>query len=55
MSTIQAIIFNKSLYTLNDAIDWLVSHNFKPIKKVHETVNFYRFRMKKPMKEKKYF
>ena len=39
----QAIIFNKNLYTLNDAKKFIKKHDLKPIKEVHQTKNYYRF------------
>jgi len=47
MSTIQAVLFSKKHFT------WLEAHNLvssfgAPIKPVHETENYYRFRMRPP-------
>lgn len=50
----QAILFDKKKYSLNKANKWLKDHNYKPIKKVHETSNNYRFRLNKPNKNAKY-
>ena len=44
----QAIIFNKNLYTLNDAKKFIKKHDLKPIKEVHQTKNYYRFWLSEP-------
>ncbi|HXS59230.1 MAG TPA: hypothetical protein VN703_00260 [Candidatus Sulfopaludibacter sp.] len=50
MSQIQSIIFNKDYWTKSEARKWLLTHFFLPIKKVHETKNYYRYRIKDPNK-----
>ena len=47
----QAIFFKKSLYSKRSSANWLKYRGFKPIKKVHETVNYYRYRLKEPDEE----
>ena len=51
MSEPQAIIFKKAHYSKRSSANWLKYHGFKPIKKVHETVNYYRYRLKEPDEE----
>lgn len=51
---LQSVLFNKSIWKLTDAINYLRNHNLKYIK-VDETANFYRFRQKPVNKQKKYF
>ena len=51
MSGIQAIIFKKTHYTKRSSANWIKYHGYKPIKKVHETVNYYRYRLKEPNEE----
>ena len=49
MSTaVQAIIISKEHYSLKSANNWIKLHNLKPIKKVHTTINVYRYRLKEP-------
>ena len=48
MSVLQAIIVPKEYYTEKQAKNWVKKHGFKTIKKVHETINFCRFRLKEP-------
>lgn len=48
--SLQAIIFSKKRFTKQDAAAWVESHGYAPIKGVHVTKNFYRFRLKKPSK-----
>lgn len=48
MSRIQAILFNKYTYTINEAENFIKKYNLKPIKRVHETKKFYRYRLIKP-------
>jgi hypothetical protein len=47
MYKIQSILFYKKKYSLLDAIDFLMRHNYK-IKKLDETKNYYRFRQYDP-------
>jgi len=47
----QAIILKKTHYSKRSSANWLKYHGFKPIKKVHETVNYYRYRLKEPDEE----
>jgi hypothetical protein len=50
-SEIQAILFNKQNgWTPNTSHLWLELHKYKPIKKVHETKDNFRYRMKDPKK-----
>ncbi len=48
MSSVQSIIFNKNYWSLPQIKQWLRYHRFRPIKKVHETKNFYRYRLQNP-------
>lgn len=48
MADIQAIIFDKRLpfeWTPDTARAWLQKHGYEPIKRVHATKNFYRYRI----------
>ena len=44
---IQSVVFNKDKISLNDALDWLVNHDYK-VKKSDETLTMYRFRQLEP-------
>jgi len=49
MSTqIQSLIFDKTYYSKISSGRWIRSHNFKPIKKVHETKTSWRYRLIEP-------
>ena len=48
MTHIQAIVISKDQYTLRDANAWIKRNNFHPIKKVHETMHTYRYRLRQP-------
>ena len=48
MSEIQSILIDKNYFTLEQANDWIKDKGFRPIKKVHETSNLYRFRITDP-------
>lgn len=48
MSSIQAVIFDKSYWTTQKAITWLHHHQFRPIKRVHTTENYHRYRIVQP-------
>lgn len=54
MSEIQAIIFDKNYWSLKQANSFIHLHDFKPIKKMHETKNYYRFRLEEPNKRYRY-
>ena len=45
---IQAVLLDKKNFTLAEANKWIKSHNFHPIKKVHVTDNYYRYRLSEP-------
>jgi hypothetical protein len=45
---IQAIIFQSDKHTTQDARKWLKKHDFTPIKRVHTTTNFHRYRIREP-------
>lgn len=44
---VQSIVFDKSQIDLDEAINWVVSHNDK-VKKIDETETQYRFRQLEP-------
>jgi hypothetical protein len=47
MYKVQSVLFNKSFYTLKQAVEWLFHNNYK-VKKVDETANYFRFRQIAP-------
>lgn len=51
---IQAVIFARSDWTTKDANNWLRYYSLKPIKRVHITKNYYRYRLATPQVGKKY-
>jgi hypothetical protein len=51
--TVQAILFNKKEYTPKSSLMWLHAHRYDPLK-IHETKNYYRYRLKEPIKNHKY-
>lgn len=48
-SDIQAVLFDKSLWSDEMARGWLKRHKLKPIKKVHITDNYLRYRIRSPI------
>jgi len=48
MSHTQAIIFNKRHWRVNEAKNWIAAHGYHPIKPVHTTARFHRFRLAVP-------
>ena len=52
-SHIQAILFSRDIYDTNRARRWLFRHKFYPIKRVHITTNWLRYRIR-PVDEDKY-
>lgn len=51
---IQSVMIPKKYFQLHEAIDWMYANGFAP-KKVHKTVNFYRFRLAPPSSNKSYY
>lgn len=45
---IQAVLFDTDNYTSSKARKWLKDHNFEPIKRVHKTENYLRYRIVEP-------
>lgn len=54
-SDIQSIIFNNKKYNNTKAIKWLTKNGYEPIKKVHITKNFLRYRLKNPRLFKRFY
>lgn len=50
MSEIQAVLFDTEYWTPSSARKWLKSHDIKPMKKVHTTENYHRYRIHDPDK-----
>ena len=46
--SIQSVIFDKNYWKIASARKWLKEHDMVPIKPVHITTNFYRFRIREP-------
>ena len=46
MTVTRAIIFSKEFYDTARARRWLSRHHYKPIKKVHETTRYLRYRIR---------
>ena len=51
-SNLQAIVISKDHYSKRSADDWIKLHGFRPIKKMHETIHTYRYRLKTPNEDK---
>lgn len=47
-SKIQAVIFNIDMWTTDKARKWLKEHDLIPIKRVHKTARFLRYRIMEP-------
>lgn len=54
MSSIQAIIFDNKIWTTTTARAWLKKHKHVPIKRVHKTLNYLRYRLIEPSKFKSF-
>ena len=48
MVFVQAVLFSKDLYDPPLARRWLRRHKYNPIKRVHETTRFLRYRIREP-------
>jgi hypothetical protein len=51
---LQSVLFSKDYFKPMEAIEWLKRANISPIKKMHTTYNFYRFRINEPAQGKYY-
>ena len=51
---LQAILFDKKRYNTTKARRWLRSKNYVPIKRVHKTLNYLRYRLREPSKSYDY-
>ncbi len=52
-SKVQSIIFDKSLWKLTDAKQWLKKHGYK-YNKIDDKANYIRFRQLRPLKKYNY-
>jgi len=46
---IQTIIFDRRFWLPSEAKKWIRQHNYHPIKPMHATNRFYRFRINNPV------
>ena len=44
----QAILFDRNIYNTKEARKWLKKSNYKPIKRVHKTEKYLRYRISEP-------
>ena len=51
---VQAVLFDNEIYTTNQARQWLKSHNYEPLKRVHKTDKYLRYRIQIPQAKSKY-
>ena len=51
---IQSVIFDKDYWSPKTAAIWLLQHSLHPIKEMHETEYYYRFRIRMPKKSDRY-
>jgi hypothetical protein len=51
---VQAILFDKTIWSPNSSATWLMRHSFHPIKRMHETSHYYRYRLMEPSKRRRY-
>ena len=54
MTVTQSINFSKQCYDTARARRWLSRHQYVPIKRVHETTRYLRYRIKEPDKRYEY-
>ena len=47
-SDIQAVLFDRNYWTITQSKKWLAVHHLHPIKPVHATKRFYRYRLHLP-------
>ena len=51
---IQSILFARTYWTEKRALNYLKRHNYRPIKKVHKTKKYLRYRLKQPNSSRRY-
>lgn len=51
---VQAVLFDNKTFTTASSRRWLKRHNFQPIKRVHKTTNYLRYRIIEPNDQDKY-
>ena len=54
MPQIQSVLFDNTIFDTFSSKKWLREHYIKPMKKVHKTDNFLRYRIETPPKNKRY-
>jgi len=51
---IHSVLFNNTVWNSSEARKWLKEHNMVPIKRVHVTKNYLRYRIQDPEKFKSF-
>jgi len=54
-SHIQAVVLSKEFYSKKGSEKFIKKNNFHPIKKMHETINLYRYRIREPDYDKYFY
>lgn len=52
---LHAVLLPKKHYTLKEAEDYIKKEGYSPLKEVHESLRFYRYRLKPPNVKGKYY
>lgn len=52
---VHSILFSKSYWTPSSSLSFLKKNNYIPIKAMHETKNFYRYRLHPPSFYSRFF
>ncbi len=55
MSQVQSVRFHKNFFTKKTSKEWLKKYGIKPIKPVHETEEWYMYRILDPKKFSTFF
>ena len=51
---VQSVLFDNKLFDATSARSFLKTYHMYPIKRVHKTENYLRYRLEDPIKNKKY-
>lgn len=54
MTKIQSLLFDKKYWNIKEALKWQYNNGYKPIKRVHITKEYLRYRQSEPLKNKNY-
>jgi hypothetical protein len=52
---LQSIHFDRNIWTLHNARNWIINHHIKPIKSAHVTDRWIMYRISEPIQTDRYY